>query len=414
MSFNPNYLTNYNLNTTHPLQNNSNQYETIAKYVSIHSEDRNMIKYPSSSYFEIQLPQSLENVTAVRVNDWAFPSNYNTFSSSFRNLELTFKIIDPFKPDEFLHPEAYAIYIALTALQTTNLLVVISPGFYTPQQMVTELTNKLNYVVQTAINNYYGTPIFTYSYNRFSVVYNEVEQNIWFGNTSDQFELTNSVSAAQTKLQTNLNCDDNVHSVRHDEYNNFGLPSFIGLSKFDMKSTNGEDINVTNVNTPRFFYGDVNSGDNGFWLLPDTDIGATKVWWIAALNKINLMGPAYLYIEVTGLNCMDEMYPFTLNEYNSTNSNQSGIVNSALAKVAVSSTPISQWFNNNYQQSYSYFFPPAENIRKLRIKIRYHSGIVPDFGTFPWSMTMEFILLKPQILRQGTLVAGQTNLITKK
>jgi hypothetical protein len=411
MSFNPNYLTNYNLNTTHPLQNNANQYETITKYVSIHSEDRNMTKYPSSSYFEIQLPQSLENVTAVRVNDWGFPSNYNTFSSSFRNVELTFKIIAPFKPNEILYPTEYAIYIALTALQTTNMLVVISPGFYNPQQMVTELTNKLNFVVQTEINNYYGTPIYTYTYNRFSVVYNEVEQNIWFGNTSDQFDLTNSVPAAQTKLQTNLDCDETTHSVRHDEYNNYGLPSFIGLPKTDMISINGDG---TTIDTPRFFYGDVNSGDNGFWLLPDTDIGATKVWWIRSPNKINLMGPAYIYIEVNGMNCMDEMYPFTSNEYNSTNSNQSGIANSALAKIAVSSTPVSQWFNNNYQQSYNYFFPPAENIRKLRIKIRYHNGIVPDFGAFPWSITMEFILLKPQILRQGTLVTGQTNLISKK
>ena len=411
MSLNPNYLTNNNLNTTHPLQNNANLYESISKYVSIHSEDRNMIKYPSSSYFEIQLPQSLENVSAVRINDWAFPSNYNAFSSIFRNVELSFKIIDPFKPNVILHPTEYAIYIALTALQTTNMLVVISPGFYNPQQMVTELTNKLNFVVQTEINNYYGTPIYTYEYNRFSVVYNEVEQNIWFGNTSDKFELTNSVSAAQTKIQTNLNCDETVHSVRHDEYNDFGLPSFIGLSKFDMTSTDGVG---TTVNTPRFFYGDVNSGDNGFWLLPDTDIGATKVWWIAAPNKINLMGPAYIYIEVNGLNCMDEMYPFTLNEYNSTNSNQSGIVNSALAKIAVSSTPVSQWFNNNYQQSYHYFFPPAENLRKLIIKIRYHIGIVPDFGTFPWSITMEFVLLRPQILRQGTIATRQNILISNK
>ena len=43
----------YNVSTNHPLIPNSNEYIYYKKYVSIHSEDRDCLKYPVSSVFEI-------------------------------------------------------------------------------------------------------------------------------------------------------------------------------------------------------------------------------------------------------------------------------------------------------------------------------------------------------------------------
>jgi len=71
----------YNVNTTHPIIDNSQEYILVEKYVSIHSEDRNIEKYPDSSDFEIEIPEDIVNVNSIRLIDWTFPSNYNTFSS---------------------------------------------------------------------------------------------------------------------------------------------------------------------------------------------------------------------------------------------------------------------------------------------------------------------------------------------
>jgi hypothetical protein len=86
---------NYNVNTSHPLIQNANEYIYYRKYVSVHSEDRDMVKYPISSEFEIELPEDIVNVAAIRLSDWTFPANYNTFSRLNSNTIMTFIINNP-------------------------------------------------------------------------------------------------------------------------------------------------------------------------------------------------------------------------------------------------------------------------------------------------------------------------------
>jgi hypothetical protein len=45
---------------------------------------------------------------------------------------------------------------------------------------------------------------------------------------------------------------------------------------------------------------------------------------------------------------------------------------------------------------FKYFNPPAERIRKLKIKLRYHNGQIIDFGQFEYSFMIELSLLRPQ------------------
>ena len=81
---------NFNTNTSHPLIPSSQEYIYYKKYVSIHSEDRNTLKYPRSSEFEIELPEDILNVAALRLVSWTFPANYNTFSVLNDNVAMTF------------------------------------------------------------------------------------------------------------------------------------------------------------------------------------------------------------------------------------------------------------------------------------------------------------------------------------
>jgi hypothetical protein len=72
-----------------------------------------------------------------------------------------------------------------------------------------------------------------------------------------------------------------------------------------------------------------------------------------------------------------------------------GKVNSAFAKIPIPTTPISQWFDNECE-SYKIFDPPAERIRRLKIKIRYHDGSLVNFETFPFSFCIQFTLFSAQ------------------
>ena len=81
--FNSTQGNQFNTNTSHPIIPSSQEYMYYKKYVSIHSEDRDVLKFPNPSEFEIELPEDLLNVASLRLVSWSFPSNYSTFSINY-------------------------------------------------------------------------------------------------------------------------------------------------------------------------------------------------------------------------------------------------------------------------------------------------------------------------------------------
>jgi len=408
MNFNPDYITNgYNLHAGHPIQPNAQEYMSYTKHVSIHSEDRDIIKYPNSSLFEIEMPADINNVVSVRLLSWTFPANYSTFSETFNNLIMIFQITTPYNPAEHLvsDPMSEAIYQCLFT-QNENYAIFIEQGFYTQTQMATELTNKFNEAVTKRIKTYLtnNSPdllaTFT-SYDRFVVVYNQVQQNIWFGNTTDGFTLLNDVTFARSQGFSNLQCAQNIGNLLPD-FSNWGLPANLGLTRENASATSKLDF------SPRFYYGDVTCGDDGYWLLPNESLPGSQVYYVECPYKINLMGPAYIYMEINGLNNIDETSPYDFTTFTKETNETNGRVNSSFAKMAIPTTPLSQWFDNN-SIPYKYFNPPADRMRRLAIKIRFHNGKLADFNSFPWSFMLEFGVLQPQILRRGKVARADGN-----
>jgi hypothetical protein len=99
-------------------------------------------------------------------------------------------------------------------------------------------------------------------------------------------------------------------------------------------------------------------------------------------------------MEIDGLNCMDETSPYVLNKFTSTTNETNGVVNSAFAKIPITSTPLSQFYDKGSEE-YKYFNPPKDRIRRLRIKLRYHDNLPIVFGKFPYSFNIEFTMLTP-------------------
>jgi hypothetical protein len=397
----------FNTSTNHPIIPNSNDYTIYKKYVSIHSEDRDILKYPNSNQFEIEMPEDITNVYSLRLINWAFPSNYNSFSFSNSNITLFFRITNPYNPGANMvsNPLEQAIFQALFLTSNELFSFTIQEGFYNPTQMVTELQNKFNFVVTQRIKVYLIanslTDLLTQfndqgGYTKFVIVYNSVGQKIWYGNTSDEFELANEAVSLIGTLSDNLFCGA---KAQLPEFDFWGLPGNLGLSRCNIKAISINNSATGEPFTPRFFYGDVNPGDGGFWLLPNPDLTNSVVHFIEPAFKINLMGPAYFYMELAGNNCIDETSPYTVNKFTLSTNITNGIANSAFAKIAIPTTPISQWFDRE-SLPYKMYWPPADRMRKLSIKFRYHNGQLANFGAFPYSFTIEFTTLAPNQLRR--------------
>lgn len=418
-------MSSFNTSSTHPLIPNANQYYIEKKYVSIHSEDRDILKYPNSSEFEIELPQDYLNVHSAKLSTWSFPANYNVFSPLNFNIAMTFKFIKLYNPGEhsYSDPLTEAIFAGLYSLIGNQYIVRIETGFYNPSQMATELTNKFNESVSNILIEFFtNTPAYNYAlalftgYNRFSIVYNSVGQRLWFGNNADQFELTNDYINQFNEDNVGTQC---IRRQQLPSLANWGLPAYLGFTRCPAPSLSAAEVEATmnNANNiiygynpeiinvsgdvPRFYYGDVNPGDNGFWLVPSLP-GAT-VYFLQAPAKINFMGPAYIYLDIDGLNCIDETSPYNMSQFTLHTNETNGRVNSSFAKIPITTTPIAQWFDSE-QAPYKHFNPPSERIRKLKCRLRYHNGQKVDFGLFEYSFMIEFTLLRPQNERKYTIV----------
>lgn len=432
---------NYTLNNNHPLIKNSNQYFLEKKYISIHSEDRDMSKYPFSGEFEIMLPQDYLNVVSARLYSWSFPANYSVFSASTYNIVMSFRFDNLYNPGEHFvsDPLLEGIFAALYNYGQKDIVFNIEPGFYNPNQMSTELTNKFNTAVTIIIDEFFANPSawggndYTVAkdsfkvYDRFRVVYNAVEQKLWFGNNADRFTLTNDSLVFTKDIVVDTFC---ARKNILPEWEGWGLPAYLGFTRCNATAFTGEEYiqqypNANNQNVilfkdviiPRFYYGDAipDSGDNGYWILPV--LPGAEVYFLQAPFKINFMGPAYMYMEIEGFNCIDETSPWNLSQFTTQTNQTNGIVRSSFAKIAIPTTPISQWFDEN-NAPYKYWNPPAERISKLKIKIRYHNGARVEFGLFNYSFTLELNLLKPQPERSYNIVSaydlGQQNTFSSR
>jgi len=412
-----------NNNTNHPLIENNGQYVKYRKVVSIHSEDRNIAKFPLASHFEIDLPDDLINIESVKLVSWSFPSNYSVFSIENKNLELTFTIPSatnintPISSGGDIYLDTLptaATILATSAIEKHEFIVVINSGSYSPLQLVIELTNKMNDVIDLYIYNKMselqypnkdnfinGSTKYSGGLNGFTVAFNKVSNTIWFGNNIFQFELTNNSEYINKSLQ-DLYC---IYKSLPN-FSNYGLPSNLGLPRRNIIATQATKIQEYAFSYEKYKTS-IYLGGTGTWIT-NSDIWTGPVYYIRCPNKINILGQSHFYMDISELNNMDETSPFsvspvilTKNQKNPCKTNDPGITNgrvdSAFAKVSIAGVPLSFWYDINAEGNYKLFDPPAERIRKLNISIRYHNGMLVDFETFNYSFCLEFTLLNGYI-----------------
>jgi hypothetical protein len=146
------------------------------KMLSVHSEDRDITKWPSSTMFDIEIPVEYKNVVSLRLSDIEIPASYYVFTAKNQNISLTVK------------------------LENDTQTVIISEGTYTPMQLSMELTSQLNH--------YFS---------------NDPNFQVQYSNTSMKFAFLHPKPFA---LQFNISGNS-----MYEQYTQWGLGSYLGFCK---------------------------------------------------------------------------------------------------------------------------------------------------------------------------------------
>jgi hypothetical protein len=223
--------------------------------------------------------------------------------------------------------------------------ITLEDGFYNEIQ----LQNSLNTIFQNIDSG-------------FIVKFNEVNRKMYIGHPSSSFKLK------FTGIISYNNCIINNYNNIYKQHSKWGLGAILGFNKTIYISNNSN-------NNYKFQY------ETSDWINSGSYI-------IESPKNIDLNENEQIFIEVEKLNKSDEIKPYIIDKINNTNS---GIVNSFFAKTPIIICDQNQSINNKecYIEGVSYFQPPLDRISKLKIKLRYHNGMLLDLNNSNVQLTFE-------------------------
>lgn len=153
------------------------------KHLSIHSEDRDVTKWPISSHFAVDLPVEYKNVVSLRLTDIELPSNYYVFSEKNQNTKCT------------------------VSYKGSTAIITISEGTYAPNHLANELAGQLNHAFSI-----------TDDIQKIQVFYNSVSMKfIYISPEPLLFDFTIPESYSATPF--------------YNQYSQWGLGSYLGFQK---------------------------------------------------------------------------------------------------------------------------------------------------------------------------------------
>ncbi len=445
------YMSSFSVNQSNPLIPNNNNYKLGRKLVSIHSEDRDISKWKTSSHFEVDLPSELKNVTSLRLLDVQLPANYYVFTDNYQNTKISFsieptesvnKVPDPTDgPNGGRDNTQYTALFTKNAGATPNFIATINEGFYSYSQMALEIEGQMNKAVTDYLKAQ-GTTDTDYKY--FSCIFNDNDLKLYIGNTIDNFKLTfnNSDITYEPRTCSIMTPSNRLSTIGNpgneprawDFYTHWGLGSYLGFKReeYNDKSTNYNT--VTDVGGMEFYGLEKTISTGNGWLAPDikgyTASNATgKSYYYTGINTLNVLGDGQIYMELDKYNSMDEIEPYAnnsttfdngcmqyrgrnvkLNNPNNTGClniqkpltrTSNGVYNAAFAKIPMIATPSQIIYANGSDFLSNVFFsdPPIPRIKKLKVKFRYHDGRLVDFRGNDLTFTIEANELKNEMIK---------------
>lgn len=240
--------------------------------VTIHTEDRDINKYPLQNNFEVELPQVFKNVLSLELYDITLPTYYYNISEILQNTSLWFSI--PYYFDEPIE-------------------LKMESGFYTKTEFVDLFIKKLNEATTSKLYSLgvYALPSTTYT--EFDASLNTISHKITVFNKTNEFKFW-----FQKESIYNDCLNDNWKMLI-----DWGLPYNLGFDKFLYTSTFDASLNLFSLLAPNMLCLNIN----------DT-----------------------IYMEIDKFNYINENRPFSKSTTSYYNNDYNGIVNSAFAKLILS------------------------------------------------------------------------------
>lgn len=371
------YQSNYgqvfpNVETTHPLIPREKTYMLDRKIVTVHSEDRDTTKWANANHFEIDLPEAMTQVESIRLLDSSFPTNQYVFSNAYQNTKLVFSVVMD------ASDQAYPAWLEVSNQVFT---ATIEEGFYTPDDLVNELSAKMNDAITSDMRDLSDALATSgYTYSEFTCYYHTVKHKILFGNTRDAFSLELDIRPTYTSTSGCPSSQD-----IWTQSNRWGLGAYLGFDKIVY------DSGANPVDEPiQIDYA------NETWMTPDA---SDAVHSLEPPHCLDIFGENQLYMEVDKYNGIDEIQPYPTNTNAMYNAQYGGKVNSAFAKIPLTQIPYAQYFDtrNSFLNYMTVFRKPLERITKLKFTFRYHDGRLVDFRNMPFSFTIEFNCLLDEV-----------------
>jgi len=406
------FILPYSQNDNHPLIPNQNTYYKQDKLITINSGDRNIIKYPDSSSFEILLPTDIVNVATVQLKNWMFPVEFNTFSYTKNNLQMEITLFPitysqsseygPGEGDIGTSNEITFDYIKIINNilgDGLKFIITINQGVYTNIGLANEIQNRFNVTIDNAVIEYIqecGGVYYPYTF--FKVITCEVENKFWFVNTLNAFAFNNNSMLYKVNNLTGDIFNPCSNEKLYPSFSYFGLPAYLGFKNIlqsseictDKYELTLMDASYSSLPTPSFLQNYVVISGTVYFI---------NVYFIKPFYKYTLLKDTYILLDIETLNGADETKPFTDNEYSKTTNQGNGSVNAFLGRIPlVSSTNSLSYATSNgggdYQQM-SNFNPPLERLRKFKISLKYHDGSLVDFGLNEWSFSLNVVSYIP-------------------
>ena len=295
------------------------------RMVTFHTEDRDILKYPDENLFALTLPSVIKNTLSIELFDITLPTFYYNISDYLQNTKMWFSI-----PIYFTSP------IELT----------IPSGYYTPNDLSTELANQLNDVTTAKLYSL-GIYVPPTQYTFFSVTYSDIERKFTFHNTTHDFVLWFDKKSTY----------DVCHFDCWNMLSNWGLGYNLGFYK---KSYDA----VLDPNDP----------SSNIYIVTSAKISEIDIY-----NTI--------YMEIDTFNWIDEINPYSIATTDYYKNDFNGNVNNAFAKLILSNVSKCYVPVEKFKRVLPHV---VEKIGRLKFKFRYHNGILVDFNHQPFNFSLKF------------------------
>ena len=336
-------ITNTNNKKHAPPDNSYYAPQSIStRMVTIHTEDRDILKYPFENSFEIVLPTVLKNTLSVELFDIMLPTFYYNVSDYLQNTKLWFSL-----PLYFTDPVE----------------ISIPSGRYAPDDISIVIGNHLNAATSTKLRNLGVYASSDSQYIHFSVSYSAIERKFAFHNTQSSFILwfdkPPTLYESGEQQQQQIDCWKMLK--------NWGLGYNLGFYK------NAYEAEI-----------DVSISPSG------TGPSASNTFRIVSINIADFDMFNTIYMEIDTFNWIDEIRPYSIGTTDFYNNDFTGNVNNAFAKLTLLS---GDGLNSKYVpvEKFKRVLPHViEKIGRLKFKFRYHNGMLVDFKHQSFNFSLKF------------------------